>query len=114
MCRPSARVESALVRGDDVAERRTLVQNVVPRYGEAETGARPLFQKKIRDHPRTILELRDVRRAAALSVRLDEVLRQKLRRGEDDPVGPEAERTTPVVRHGDDLDATAAIKTFNA
>ena len=93
------------MRGRDVAERGALVEHVVPRRREAETRARPFGEKEVGDHPRAVLELRDVRRADALTVRLQQVLREKLRRREDDVRRPKPQRLAPFAPDGHDLDS---------
>src|SRR6185295_9927046 len=77
-------IESALMRGDDVPERWTLVKHIVP--GERKIAlrrrSRTIFQRQIRHHPRAKVELANVWRWI-VAVRPHDIARHKLRRGED-------------------------------
>src|SRR5687767_10736415 len=81
---------------NDVAERRALVQHVVPGEGKITFRARsrPVFHSKIGYHPRSELKLANVRRRI-FPIWPDGVAGHELRRCKDDLIGSQTTRVAP-------------------
>src|SRR5687767_5828734 len=104
-------ITAALMSRDHVSERRALVKHVVP--GEREIAwrlFRPIAQREVRHHPRSKLELRDVRRRV-IAIRPYHVTRHELRRSEDYSARWKTARIASLSIHGDHFNA--AIRSRN-
>src|SRR5262245_33611221 len=100
-------VKSALVRGHDVAQRRAVVENVVPRQRKT-MGAGTIRQKKIRHQPRTILERGDVA-WRDVAIRPQQIAREKVGGREDHLIGMKTLHGSIRCSDGDDIDARPAM-----
>ena len=95
------------MRGGNVAERLALVNHVVPREREA-AALRPVFQKKIRHHPRAVLKFLDARRDV-FAIRANQIPSQEMRCSKDHTVCMKADGRLAFVVQGDHIDAGAPI-----
>src|SRR6185369_1877282 len=97
-------IDPTLVCRHHIAERRTLVKNIVPSEWKIawRAGLRPISQRQIRDHPRAKLKLRDVRRRV-LAIRPHHLPRHELRRREDHALRMKPARLTSIVIDRDDV-----------
>src|SRR5437868_4068324 len=97
-----ATIKATLVRRDNVAQRRAVIKNIVPRQRKTVT-FRPVLQKQIGHQPRAILELGDVARGI-VSIRPQQIACKKMGRREDNLLGVEPDRGRILGGDGDYID----------